>query len=147
MKSMTKTWSLSDITSLDSHHLCLRGWEAKKAFFEFLRCFYYLSQWPDKTATILPCHLWFPKMMPEEWLQKFDTDDASLPDLRSASDWLVEANFHPIRSTTQIWVVTCHQCGISALVSQTSFSRENRGGITKCPLSAHGVTCAAKSFQ
>ena len=69
------------------------------------------------------------------------------PDLRSASDWLVEANFHPIRSTTQIWVVTSHQCGISASVSQTSFCRETRGGITKCQLSAYRATCAAKSIQ
>ena len=44
------------------------------------------------------------------------------PDLGIASDWLKQI-FHvarPIRSTTQIWVVTRHQYGISALVSQTS---------------------------
>ena len=29
--------------------------------------------------------------------------------------------FQPIRSSTQIWVVTRHQYGTSALVSQTSF--------------------------
>ena len=53
------------------------------------------------------------------------------PDLGSASDWscCVGNLIQPIRSTTQIWVVTRHQCGISALVSQTSF-----GGETKCRL-------------
>ena len=47
-------------------------------------------------------------------------------DLGSASDWLNQI-FHaarPIRSTTRIWVVTRHQYGISALVSQTSFGGE-----------------------
>ena len=42
--------------------------------------------------------------------------------------------FQPIRSTTQIWVVTRHQCGISVLVSQISFGRETRGSIDKCRL-------------
>ena len=45
-----------------------------------------------------------------------------------------EANFQPIRSTTQIWVVTRHQYGISALVSQTSFREETSGGEAKCRL-------------
>ncbi|CAH3195479.1 unnamed protein product [Porites evermanni] len=44
------------------------------------------------------------------------------PDLGSASDWsYTEVNLlQPIRSITQIWIVTRHQHGISALVSQTS---------------------------
>ena len=33
------------------------------------------------------------------------------------------SKFSTIRSTTQIWVVTCHQYGISTLVSQMSFCR------------------------
>ena len=37
-----------------------------------------------------------------------------------------------IRCTIQIWVLTRHQCGISALVSQTPFYRETRSGIAKC---------------
>ena len=45
-----------------------------------------------------------------------------------------EANFQPIRSTTQIWVVTRHQYGISALVSQTSFRGKTSGGVPKCRL-------------
>ena len=36
-----------------------------------------------------------------------------------------------MRSTTQIWVVTRHQYGISALVSQTSFGGETSGGVAK----------------
>ena len=45
------------------------------------------------------------------------------PDLCSASD-LLKQIFHaaqPIRSITQIWIVTCYQCGILALFSQASF--------------------------
>ena len=40
---------------------------------------------------------------------------------------------HPIRGTNQIWLVTRHQYGISALVSQTSFRGETRG-VAKCRL-------------
>ena len=45
------------------------------------------------------------------------------PDLGSASDWLNQISHvaRPIRSITQILIVTRHQYGISALVSQTSF--------------------------
>ena len=55
------------------------------------------------------------------------------PDLGSASDWLNQ-NSHAarlIRSTTQIWAVMCHQYGIFALVSQTSFGGETSGSIAK----------------
>ena len=58
------------------------------------------------------------------------------PALGSASDWLNQ-NSHaarPIRSTTQIWVVTRHQYGIFALVSQTSSGGEPSGSIAKCCL-------------
>ena len=55
------------------------------------------------------------------------------PDLSSASDWSwrVENLLQPIRSTTQIWVVTRHQYGISVLVSQTSFRGETSGDVAK----------------
>ena len=54
----------------------------------------------------------------------------------SASDWLCRVGnlLQPIRSITQIWVVTRYQYGISALVSQTSFRGETSGGDAKCPL-------------
>ena len=47
-------------------------------------------------------------------------------DPSSASDWLKQISHatRPIKSTTQIWVVTQHQYGISALVFQTSFCRK-----------------------
>ena len=50
------------------------------------------------------------------------------PDLGTASDWSCRLwnLLQPIRSITQIWVVTRHQYGISALVSQTSFWGRNR---------------------
>ena len=53
------------------------------------------------------------------------------PDLGSGSDWLnqIYPAARPIRSTTQIWVVTRHQYGISALVSQTSFGGKTSGGV------------------
>ena len=41
---------------------------------------------------------------------------------------------HPIRNTTQIWIVTRHQYAISVLVSQMSSCRETVGGIAKCHL-------------
>ena len=71
----------------------------------------------------------------EKRAQKFHTDDAS-SDLGSASDWSSRMRnlIQPIRSTTQIWVVTRHQYGISALVSQTSFGGETSGSVAKCRL-------------
>ena len=58
------------------------------------------------------------------------------PDLGSASDWLNQISHaaRPIRSTTQMCVVTSHQYGISALVSQTSFGGETSGSVAKCRL-------------
>ena len=54
-------------------------------------------------------------MTSEKRAQKFHTDDASYPYLSSASYWscLVGNLIQPIRSTTQIWVVTRHLYGIS----------------------------------
>ena len=45
----------------------------------------------------------------------------------------------PIKSTTQIWVVTRHQYGISVLVSQTSFHDETSDGVEKCRLISQGI--------
>ena len=42
------------------------------------------------------------------------------PGVGSTSDWLKIC----FRSTTQIWKVTHHKYGISAIISQTSFCRE-----------------------
>ena len=56
------------------------------------------------------------------------------PDLGSASDWLCcKRNLlQPIRSTTQICVVTCCQYGISTVITQTSLHGETSGNVTKC---------------
>ena len=42
------------------------------------------------------------------------------------SDWsyCMGNQLQAVKSTTQIWVVTCHQRGISALFSQMSFHRK-----------------------
>ena len=47
------------------------------------------------------------------------------------SFWLVGIFFQPIRSTTKVWVVTRHQYGISALVTQTSFCEGSSGDLVK----------------
>ena len=62
--------------------------------------------------------------------QKFHTDDVSLP-WSEWYFWLVKILFQPIRSTTQIRVVTRHQYGISALVPQTSFQGETISSVAK----------------
>ena len=57
-------------------------------------------------------------------------------DLGSASDWLNQISHvaRPIRSITQILIVTGDQYGISALVSQTSFGGETSCSVAKCRL-------------
>ena len=63
------------------------------------------------------------------------------PDLGSASDWSCRVGnlIQPIRGTTQIWVVTPHEYGISVLVSQTSFGSETSGSIAKCQLFSQAI--------
>ena len=70
------------------------------------------------------------------------------PDLSSASDWLnqISHTARPIRSTIQIWEVTRHQYGISALVSQTSFGGETSGMVTKCQLFSKAIIERKNSF-
>ena len=84
-------------------------------------------------------HHWFHrKMMSAKWVQKFHTDDMSIPRSGSAF-WLVEANFQPIRRATQIWVMKGHQYGIFVLISQTSFCRETSRCLVKCWLISQAV--------
>ena len=86
---------------------------------------------PDRTAVISRRHLWFSReMTSEKRTQKDHTIDASLPRTGQCF-WLVEANFQPIRSTTQIWVVWHHH-GFSAFFSQAFFCGETNGDVTKC---------------
>ena len=71
------------------------------------------------------------KMTFKEQLQKFHTDDVPLH-IPGGCFWLVEANVpirKPMTGTTQISLMIHHQCGISALVPQTSFHEETSGGI------------------
>ena len=67
---------------------------------------------------------WFPReMTSEKRVRNSILGTCHYPVLGSATDWLKKI-FHaarPTTSTTQMWVVTRHQYGISALVSQTSF--------------------------
>ena len=68
------------------------------------------------------------------------------PDLNSAFDWLKQVSqaARPIRSTTQIWVVTRHQYGISALVSQTSIRGETAGAVAKYRLFSQANAFSAR---
>ena len=82
-----------------------------------------------------------PLVSPQKWRLRNDFRNSILmtchyPDLGRVSDWSCpEGNLlQPIRSTTQIWVVTRHQYGISAHVPGTLFSGETWSGIAKCRL-------------
>ena len=57
-------------------------------------------------------------------------------DLVTASDWLkqISISAQPIKITTQIWIVTRHQYGISALVPQTLFRGETSAYVAKSQL-------------
>ena len=69
------------------------------------------------------------------------------PDLGSASDWLNQISHaaRPIRSPTQIWVVTRRQYRIFALVSQTSFGGKTSGSVAKCRLFSQSTTSLQSS--
>ena len=61
-------------------------------------------------------------------------------DLGRASDWLKPISPRPIWSFTQIWRVTRHHYGISALVSPTSFREETSGDVAKFRLFSQATT-------
>ena len=67
------------------------------------------------------------------------------PDLGSASHWLnqISHEARPIRSTTQIWVVTRHQYEISAPIFQRSFDRETSGSVAECRLFSQAIIFGA----
>ena len=78
---------------------------------------------------------------PTKWRLSYERRNSILmtrhyPDLGSVSDWFNQISHaaRPIRSTTQIWVVTRHQYRISALFSQTSFGGETSVSVAKCGL-------------
>ena len=68
--------------------------------------------------------------------------------LVTASDWLNQI-YHaarPFSSSIQIWVVTRHQYGISALVFPTSFGRETSASVAKCRLFSQATYTGNLSF-
>ena len=80
--------------------------------------------------------------------QKFHTDDVTLPRSRLCF-WLCRNGnlLQPIRSTTQTYVVTRHQYGISALVLQTSVCWETSGGFKKLWLFSQVTNFPEKWFS
>ena len=72
----------------------------------------------------------------EKRLQILHADRVSLSRSSGTSDWLCQEEnlLQPIRSTTQILVVTRQQYGISSLLPQTSFRGETSGDVTKSRL-------------
>ena len=71
---------------------------------------------------------------PAKWRRRNERRNSRhYTDLGNASDWLMQISqtARPIRSTTQIWVVTRHQYGISALISQTLFRGKTTDGVAK----------------
>ena len=87
---------------------------------------------------------------PAKWRLSYERRNSILmtrryPDLGSAPDWLNQISHaaRPIRSTTQNKVVTRHQYGMSALVSQTSFGGEISGSVAKCRLFSQATSATS----
>ena len=70
-------------------------------------------------------------------------------DLSSASDWSCRVGnlIQPIRSTSQIWVVTRHQYGIAALVSKGSFGGKTSCSVAKCRLFSQATLIPTKETK
>ena len=68
------------------------------------------------------------------------------PELGGASELLTQISraARPIRSATQIWVMTHNQYGISALVSQTTFLGEPSSGVAQRRLFSQDNLCGCK---
>ena len=91
-------------------------------------------------------------VFPAKWRPRKERRNSILmtghhPELGGASDWLNQISYAvlSIRSTTQIWVVTCHQYGISALISQKSFGGKTSGSVTKCRLFSQATWSSTKT--
>ena len=94
-----------------------------------------------------PRHHWFPLVMTSRSVRLNSIlMTCHYPDLGSASDWSCRVGnlLQPIKSATQNWVVTLHQYGISALVSQSSFRGETSEGVAKCLLFSQATLNVAK---
>ena len=71
------------------------------------------------------------------------------PNLGNACDWLCRKGnlLQSIKSTTQIWVVVCHQYEISAVVAQMSFREETSDGVAKFGLFSQASFFANVALQ
>ena len=104
----------------------------------------------EKTANILRCHHGFST----RYCLRTEHRNSPLmtcyyQDLGCAFDWLKQISYmaQPIRSTTQFWVVSHNQYGISALISQRSFCGETSGRIVKCQLFSQAIIRAVTKFK
>ena len=89
-----------------------------------------------------------------EQVQKFHTDDATLPTPGNTCDWLSRGGNlpQPIGNIHRIWVVTRHQCTISASFPKASFRGEigrgaggtRIGSFTKCRLFSQATYLAPR---
>ena len=135
-KISTTVWEKA-LNIIYSYPLCKQMiiWKKKG----FITSFY--QTWENSWHLVMP-PLVSPEVMSDKHLQKFHLDKVNYPDLGSASDWSCHVRnlLQPIRSTTQIWVVTRHKYGISALVSQMLFHGESSGGVMKYQLFSQ-VSC------
>ena len=103
-------------------------------------------QAPLKTSKKLAWEATLPLVSPRSDVCEMSTN----PDLGSASDWLrqISLSAGPIRSTTQILVVTHHQYGISVLISRTSFHKETSADVAKgWRLLSHATCTCVPVFQ
>ena len=71
------------------------------------------------------------------------------PNLGNACDWLCRKGnlLQSIKSTTQIWVVVCHQYEISVVVAQMSFREETSDGVAKFGLFSQASFFANVALQ
>ena len=69
--------------------------------------------------------------------------------LGNACDWLCRKGnlLQSIKSTTQIWVVVCHQYEISVVVAQMSFREETSDGVAKFGLFSQASFFANVALQ
>ena len=110
----------------DSSNVCINTY-GDKCF----KCDYFNKKCkPEETAHISRRHHWIPREMASEK----GADKFCLLSRSGWCFWLYEANFQPIRGTTQIWVVMRHQYGISALVPRKWSLGETSGGVATCRL-------------
>ena len=119
---LSVVWAAITVPDID-HHSCLKK---QPTFRDATTCF--PSKWrlgnDCRNSILMTCHY---------------------PHLGRASDWLKPISPRPIWSFTQIWLVTRHHYGISALVSPTSFRAETSSGVAKCQLFSQVTTPGKRS--